>query len=356
MNIAELTPEQRKRLTNALMRDWYILTDANAGRVKYNLMQFASSPVFNPTIPAIDNSPIPRLPDMKNQSVDEMIGMIERGQREREAQRYAETERMFNREETFRFAYVPFVIAELAWDYADTVIDMAYRVHNPATRRLSRAIRNARAEYNSLRHKYIDAESREREIKNGYVFEDATQHITSQLMADIRCDIQSEYPDLNDESRDLLLAVYQCHITSRALLLYLDRQTAQIEKRVGHRIGKMLPPSYYVMDKLIPEYIGDKPASDHFKQLMKQYINKFTAQIESVELNDTTEAPKQTTNKQQPPMTDIELFNKIQSVIAKFNTELNKNIKGNKAAGVRARKASLELEKLMKQYRKQSIK
>lgn len=34
---------------------------------------------------------------------------------------------------------------------------------------------------------------------------------------------------------------------------------------------------------------------------------------------------------------------------------LAQNYKGNKAAGVRARKASLELEKLFKEYRKQSL-
>ena len=39
-----------------------------------------------------------------------------------------------------------------------------------------------------------------------------------------------------------------------------------------------------------------------------------------------------------------------------FSAELNKNVnQGNKAAGKRARKASLELEKLFKEYRRLSI-
>lgn len=51
-----------------------------------------------------------------------------------------------------------------------------------------------------------------------------------------------------------------------------------------------------------------------------------------------------------------ELFNNIQSKMIEFDNDLNLNVnKNNKAAGVRARKASLELEKLFKEYRKKSI-
>lgn len=51
-----------------------------------------------------------------------------------------------------------------------------------------------------------------------------------------------------------------------------------------------------------------------------------------------------------------ELVNKINEQIEVFKTnadlQLNKN---NKAAGTRARKAALEISKLMKEFRKQSV-
>lgn len=51
-----------------------------------------------------------------------------------------------------------------------------------------------------------------------------------------------------------------------------------------------------------------------------------------------------------------ELFDNIQAKMIEFNNDLNLNVnKGNKAAGVRARKTSLELEKLLKEYRKRSV-
>lgn len=51
-----------------------------------------------------------------------------------------------------------------------------------------------------------------------------------------------------------------------------------------------------------------------------------------------------------------ELMEKIEALVADFNKDANSQIEnGNKAAGTRARKASLELEKAMKEFRKVSL-
>ncbi len=50
------------------------------------------------------------------------------------------------------------------------------------------------------------------------------------------------------------------------------------------------------------------------------------------------------------------LVNEINAKIADFQENAAQQVeKGNKAAGARARKASLELEKMLKQFRKDSI-
>lgn len=50
-----------------------------------------------------------------------------------------------------------------------------------------------------------------------------------------------------------------------------------------------------------------------------------------------------------------EILEKVKAVYATFESEAAQQVeKGNKAAGTRARKASLELEKLMKEFRKAS--
>lgn len=49
------------------------------------------------------------------------------------------------------------------------------------------------------------------------------------------------------------------------------------------------------------------------------------------------------------------LVDQINALCATFTEESAKNLQGNKQAGLRARKASLELEKLLKLYRKESV-
>jgi len=51
-----------------------------------------------------------------------------------------------------------------------------------------------------------------------------------------------------------------------------------------------------------------------------------------------------------------ELIENIQSTFESFHTDANSQLEsGNKSAGTRARKSSLELEKLLKEFRKVSI-
>ena len=51
-----------------------------------------------------------------------------------------------------------------------------------------------------------------------------------------------------------------------------------------------------------------------------------------------------------------ELVEKIATLVAEFSKDANAQIEnGNKAAGTRARKASLEIEKAMKEFRKASL-
>lgn len=51
-----------------------------------------------------------------------------------------------------------------------------------------------------------------------------------------------------------------------------------------------------------------------------------------------------------------DLVSKIIALCEEFRVNAEKNVTGNKAAGVRARKISLELDERLKEYRKESVK
>ena len=51
-----------------------------------------------------------------------------------------------------------------------------------------------------------------------------------------------------------------------------------------------------------------------------------------------------------------DLLSKIIALSEEFRVDAEKNVTGNKAAGVRARKISLKLGERLKEYRKESVK
>lgn len=54
-------------------------------------------------------------------------------------------------------------------------------------------------------------------------------------------------------------------------------------------------------------------------------------------------------------MNTTELFNKIKELVEVFNENTEKALAGNKSAAARSRKASVEIEKALKEYRRTSV-
>ncbi|MCM1440991.1 MAG: hypothetical protein NC131_17585, partial [Roseburia sp.] len=140
----------------------------------------------------------------------------------------------------------------------------------------------------------IDKKHEQSEEDNMVVFEDGVADIMRQLVLNIQCDLKSEYPDINEDYLILLIAVYQCDITLRALLLYTQRQADRIAKRLNKNVGRILPRPMYALRDIIIEFVGDMPVSEKFGKLKRQYIETFATQMALIELN---ELPNRTVNE-----------------------------------------------------------
>lgn len=197
-------------------------------------------------------------------------------------------EKALSREELFRLAYVPFVIAELVWDYADTIINTASRLDCPDTRRICRAIRKLKQEYDRTRYHFIGDEERAREMDNAEIFEDIIAGHVSQMMMHIRLAMDNDTPDLLPDWRTMLTAVHQCRVLSQALMLYTSEQEARTARRIGKPIGRILPPQSYALHDLLPEFFGDMPPGKRLTETLNQYARTFAARMGAMEFNDTT--------------------------------------------------------------------
>ena len=106
-----MTPAQQKRLSELMMRN---IKNAD-------IMHDPGFPVMPSVMPRVG---------ITITDIDSLLDDLERQEKERAERRERELserlETMFSREELFRFAYVPFVIAELVWDYAERLKSRGY--------------------------------------------------------------------------------------------------------------------------------------------------------------------------------------------------------------------------------------
>lgn len=231
------------------------------------------------------------------------VAMTEKEWRKHKEEREKEEEwrlsQMLDSETTMRFAYVPFVIAKLVWDYADTLLSEVARMKLSETKPLCRAIRQLKREYDQIRAPYIDSKHEDSEEENMYVYEDGVARIMNQCLSNVRIDLKSEYPELDEEEYlPFLVAVYQCDITLKSLLLYTERMTAKVAQIIDRHVGHILPESLYKLNRLVLEFVGDKPVSEKFKILKKKYIETFATQMALVELSEVKEEDENSTKSE----------------------------------------------------------
>ncbi len=189
-------------------------------------------------------------------------------------------------EQLFRFAYIPFVISTLVWDYADTICDLAAVMRIHEVKRLCRAVKNLRAEYDSIHKSRFDFKARHSEELNMYAFEDFTARITKVVIANIRGELMRAYPDMSEDELEYFVAVHQCNILLKALLVYEYDQRKQIKAKLHYDVGTILRRPVRALAKLIPEFIGDKPLPESFKPTERGFVNNIANQMALIGLSD----------------------------------------------------------------------
>lgn len=266
----------------------------------------------------------------------------------------------------FSITYVPFVIAEVAWDYADSVMDMAILMRIQETKRLCRAIKDIRKEYDKKRYSIITDGWRKSETENMVMFQDELKDVFNKIYIRYKDLWKMEYGEANSEMLLMICGAYMCHTVLKALYQYESAQMKIVSSIIGYQIAPFLPTELKALYDLIIEFAGNCPMPKPFKEIENEFAKELTTYIVDVELNDTDNGTKsltkcdksnsKTTGKTKYDLTMKELIQKLGETANAFISNATENIeKGNKAAGVRARKASLELEKLMKEYRKRSV-
>lgn len=224
--------------------------------------------------------------DIKKQ-VEARHAELQKLQKEREKEQEIRLSEILDSEILMRFAYVPFVIAALAWDYADTVCEMASLLKIHEVKPLSRAIYQLKRDYERLRAEYIDVNHQKSEENNMYVFEDAVNDVFNLYLANVGFDLKREYPQLSEDYVLFIKAVYQCHIVLQSIYKYVEIITKKVECIVERNVGDILPKELRKLDTLIVEYIGNKPISEWLEKQQNVYVKTLANRMLEIELNES---------------------------------------------------------------------
>lgn len=150
-----------------------------------------------------------------------------------------------------------YLIGALAWDYTDTVLDIASQLRiGGAIKKLSRTVRELHRDYDRMRALDLDSEHVRQEWKLAELFESINKrhftHLCNGLLTEIRRD-----NSLNKEYEALVEAVQIALTMLDAMKLYARQCDAFIRKYYPEAPHSILPDHFMQLSVLLPEYAGD---------------------------------------------------------------------------------------------------
>lgn len=157
----------------------------------------------------------------------------------------------------FHMTVKVYMIGALVWDYTDTVLNIAaqMRIGGP-TKKLARAIRELRRDYDYIRSSDLDSDHIRREWELAQLFEslnkEAFRRLCNGLITEIRHDTK-----LDKDYETLVEAVQMAMTMLDALKLYAAQCDSFIRQYYPDAPHSILPDHFIRLDMLLPEYAGD---------------------------------------------------------------------------------------------------
>lgn len=174
-------------------------------------------------------------------------------------------EQLLDQDTTFRLGYVPFVIAEVAWDYIDSFCEYAAAARTDRLRHLCRRLRALRHSYQDTRGEFLTAAHMKGEQNNMLAFEDEAGAVLSgyylALPNSIPADVRAA---MTTDAIELLQTAHGCTLIMDALHQYNDLISAEASRRVGHPVGNVVMPQTYAAADLMRKIVERVPLLPSF--------------------------------------------------------------------------------------------
>lgn len=158
----------------------------------------------------------------------------------------------------FRYFYLPFVMYEVFWDYADTIYNMAAQMKLCECKKLGRTIKQIRQEYDWMRRKYLDNTHCEHEQNHMEIFQEICGEEIGTELKLIKWKIRHENLNFTKQQVEFYSFVFLTLALWKAVVMYSAVCDKEIEQIWQQRRRTIIPIQVAKAAKLIPEYLGDR--------------------------------------------------------------------------------------------------
>lgn len=169
-----------------------------------------------------------------------------------------------------------YTLHNLAWQYIETILDIACQMRIRETKPLIRKIRELHLEYDRFRARSIDGEHCRHETDMAESFEDWLAKDLRKLFYAL--DFEVSKMDIVAGQRPLVIAVHQAMAMLEAVKIYARRRDKEIREK--HRIEvkdcSLISNEFLALYPLVPQFAGDcyRPDLDAVKITANKIANK----------------------------------------------------------------------------------
>ncbi len=175
-----------------------------------------------------------------------------------------------------RMAVKIYLLGSLAWDYADTVCNIAASMRLSQTKKVSRAIRELKHDYDRFRSRSLSNADVDKETELGLLFESLCQNHFNKLVYGLSVDA---VPDLNEDYKMLIKAVYMALTIIDTMILFAKECDDWIQSQ-GVNAHSILADHFHRLSSLLPLFAGDCYGKSDSRELTSRILLKEIKRIE----------------------------------------------------------------------------
>lgn len=189
----------------------------------------------------------------------------------------------------FRLGYVPFVVAEVVWDYIDSFVNAAAAGHRQEIKRTCRVLRSLRRDYQKYRSQWMNKQYLEGEEHNMLVFEDEARSVFNGYFLSMPNGICPDVRKaLDQEDIYLLQAAHGCILTMIALERFVDKVCSEAEAACGEPWPNPIPTQTLMAVKAVMGCVGYIPFFKSFRKTKEMAIAHLLALMDGITCTPST--------------------------------------------------------------------